>query len=159
MNIPSMPAVSRGAFCAAAVFALSIIAVRFLRAADRPGPAPAVVAKNTGNLSHDLLGVWVCLGAPGNTEEPPAKGGFIKLRTADHLAAIAIDPRTGLVTSTHGGTWRVEGNVYQESIEFGGEHHAQLMNRTFKWNVKLDGNNMTMTPLDNPWNEVWQRVK
>jgi hypothetical protein len=110
-------------------------------------------------LSSSLMGTWVHVGAPGKVGEAPAKGGFMKLRTARHWAAVAVDARSGLVTSTHGGTWRVTGNEYEESVEYGNEYHAQWIGKTYKWKVKLEDDLMIKTAVDNPWNEVWKRVK
>ena len=151
----SLRPVSRGVSCAAALLLSTVTVLCVLRAAEKPA-----TTNPTSTLARELLGQWVQVGEPGKIEQPPAKGGFIKLRTARHWAAIDIDPRTSLSEASHGGTWRVNGNVYQETTDFGAERHAALMNQTFTWKVKIEGDLMTMTPLDgNPWSEVWKRVK
>jgi hypothetical protein len=144
----------RVAGCAALFLALAVAAASALRAADKASSTPA-----SSNFARDLLGTWVHVGEPGKAGEAPATGGFIKLRTAHHWAAIVIDPRTGLVESTHGGTWQVRGDEYQETTEYGGEHHALIMNKTFKWKISLEGDTMTHVGVDNTWHEVWKRVK
>jgi hypothetical protein len=144
----------RVAGCGALVLALVVAAASALRAADQRSSASA-----SSNLGRDLMGTWVHVGEADKVGEAPAKGGFIKLRTAHHWVAIVIDPRTGLVESTHGGTWQVKGNEYQETTEYGGEHHALIMNKTFKWQVTLEGDTMTKVGLDNTWHEAWKRVK
>lgn len=145
---------ARVALCGVALLALSGASFQLLRAAEKPSAAVAASA-----LAHELHGTWVHVGAPGKIGEAPEKGGFIKLRTAQHWAAIAINPRTGLVTSTHGGTWRVTGNEYEETVDYGGEYHAPWMNKTWKWKIELKGDLMIKTGLNNEWHEVWQRVK
>ena len=151
--IPSL-VVLRAVVAGALLLTWSLALAGAVRAADKPAAPPAAVP-----LARELMGTWVHVGAPGKVGEAPAKGGFIKLRTATHWAAISIDPRTGLVTSTHGGTWRVHGAEYQETTEYGGEYQSDLMGRTFKWTVKLEGETMTKVAIDNPWHEVWKRVK
>jgi hypothetical protein len=153
-NPTSSRFVLRATAAGALLLALSTVAAGVIRAAEKPAANSAA-----SPLARELMGTWVHVGAPGKIGEAPAKGGFIKLRTATHWAAIAIDPRTGLVTSTHGGTWRVNGTEYQETTEYGGEYQGPLMGRTFKWTVKLEGDAMTKVALDNPWHEVWKRVK
>jgi hypothetical protein len=136
------------------VLTLSAITMSVLRASEKPIAAAAPLS-----LAQGLMGTWIHHGEPGKLVEPPAKGGFIKLRTAGHWAAIAVNPRSGLVTSTHGGTWRVNGNLYEENVEYGNEYHAQWIGKTYKWTVTLEGDVMTMIPIGNPWHEVWKRVK
>lgn len=144
--------VLRAALCGTTLLVGSLLATRALVAADKP-------AKSADAPGAGLIGTWVHVGAPGKTGEPPAKGGFIKLRTERHWAAINIDARTGLVTSTHGGTWKISGNQYQETTEFGGEYQSFIMGKTFTWKVTLEGDTMTMLGVDNGWHEVWRRLK
>ena len=151
MNLRSIARIAAGG-ALLAVFSLTVASV--LRSAEKSGAEgpPA-------DLARALTGTWVHVGEPGKVGPAPAKGGFIKLRTADRWAAINIDSRSGLVTSTHGGRWSVKGGEYQESVEYGGEYHAFIMNKTHKWKVTVEGDTMTMVGLDNTWHEVWQRVK
>ena len=73
--------------------------------------------------------------------------------------AVNVDGRSSLVTSTHGGTFRINGNTYEETVSYGGDYQANLMGKTYHWTVTLEGDTMTMMGTDNPWHEVWKRVK
>lgn len=144
----------RGLMCCVAFVALSGAMIRVLPAAEKPARAAA-----QSSLAHELQGTWVHVGEPGKVGEPPAKGGFIKLRTAHHWAAINVDPRSGLVTSTHGGTWRINGDHYEETVAYGSEYHAPLINKAWTWKLVLKDDVMTKTGINNEWHEVWKRVK
>lgn len=121
--------------------------------------AAAASTKSAVPATKDLMGVWIYVGEPGKIEEAPATGGFIKHRTERHWVAVNVDGRSSLVTSTHGGTWRVSGNQYEETVAYGGDHHALLMGKTYHWTIKIEGDLMIKTGTDNPWHEVWKRVK
>lgn len=144
----------RAGFLAVAFLVFSAASLHLLRAAEKPAASAPQTA-----LARELEGMWVHVGEPGKVGQAPAKGGFIKLRTARHWAAIAIDPRSGLVTSTHGGTWRIKGNEYEETVDYGGDYHAEIMNKTWKWTLTLEGDTLTKKGINNDWHEVWKRVK
>jgi hypothetical protein len=150
----SFSSLIRAAACGALLLALSPVVPALLHGASKPA-----AGGSTSSLAEQLVGTWIRVGEPGKVVEPPAKGGALKHRTSRHWVAVGVDPRSALVASAHGGTWRVTGNEYEESIEYGGEHHATIIGKTYKWTVKLEGDLMTMTAIGNPWNEVWKRVK
>ena len=148
-----LPLRARAALGATLMLTVVFASIHLLRAAEKAPAASAV------DLTHSLEGTWVHVGEPGKIGAPPRKGGFIKLRTTHHWAAIAIDPATGLVTSTHGGTWRLKGNEYEEAVEYGNEYHAQIINQTWRWKLSVEGDTMTKKGINNEWHEVWKRVK
>ena len=71
---------------------------------------------------------------------------------------MSTEPGSRTVAEAFGGTYRLEGNTYFESIDYGSEDDEEV-GKTFKFTVKVEGDLMTQTGIDNPWHEVWQRVK
>ncbi len=123
------------------------------------GWAAASSGKATVPTAKDLAGLWVHVGEPGKIEAAPEKGGFTKHRTDRHWVAVNVDGRSSLVTSTHGGSWQLKGDEYEETVDYGGGYQAPFMGKTYRWKVKLEGDLMIKTGLNNEWHEVWKRVK
>ena len=48
---------------------------------------------------------------------------------------------------------------YVENIEYATESTSSLVNKTFHFKVHVDGDTLTQKGIDNPYNEVWKRVK
>jgi len=135
-DLTSIPrALSR---CGVLVLPFLATAIHVLAAAEQAQAAAA-----PSPLTRQLMGTWVHVGEPGKVGEAPAKGGFIKLRTERHWAGIVVDPRSGIVTSTHGGTWRVNGGEYEETVDYGGDFQAAIMGKTWRWKLTLEGDTMT----------------
>ena len=131
----------------------------------------AIVARGAGQNSHDqvkavdlgekLTGMWVLIGTPDNTIDPPASGGRLKFITGRHWAVTQADPKSGKVLFHHGGTYAIDGDTYSETVEYANENTADLIKKTFKFRIKLNGDTFTQMPLgpDNPYEEVWKRAK
>ena len=69
------------------------------------------------------------------------------------------DPETGLVEDHHGGTYTLKGNEYAESVTYATESVRSLLNITFHFKIRVDGDTLTQKGTDNNFNEVWKRVK
>ena len=110
-------------------------------------------------LANDMIGTWVHVGRPGQVSEAPAAGGRLKFRTGRHWNLTQADPKTGLVVEQFGGTYTLNGNDYVETQEYGDETWKKDNGKSFKFIVKVEGDTMTQFGVDNPWTEVWKRVK
>jgi beta-lactamase regulating signal transducer with metallopeptidase domain len=113
----------------------------------------------TTQLSKDLIGTWVWAGTPGEVGEPPAAGGRRKVVTENKWSLTQTDAKTGATNYYHGGTWSLKGDDYAETVEYANANTTNLINRTFKFNVKVEGDTLTLIGIGNPWKEVWKRVK
>ena len=123
-----------------------------LRAA---GPAPAALEP----LAQALEGVWVQVGVPGNIRPIPAKGGALKFRINGCWTYTRADPVTGVVKAHFGGTYRVSGNEYAETIAYSNDPDDDELHSTLKFTVRVEGDTMTQTGVNNSYTEVWQRVR
>jgi hypothetical protein len=112
-------------------------------------------------LAKELMGTWILVGTPDKIGEPPASGGRFKFFTGRHWAITQADPDTGKVIYHHGGTYTLDGDTYTETVEYANENTARLIQKTFKFKVKVEGDTYTQTGIgdDNPYNEVWKRAK
>jgi hypothetical protein len=126
-------------------------------AGDRPLKGPAEPAK----LAKDLIGTWVLVGTPDKVADPPKSGGRLKFITGKHWVITQADPKTGKVIFHHGGTYMLDGNTYEETVEYANDNTAGLIKKTFKFKVKVEGDTYTQVAVgdDNPFTEVWKRAK
>jgi hypothetical protein len=125
-----------------------------LRADDKEGKPDA----KSSQLARDLIGAWVLVGTPDNIGEPPATGGRLKFFTGKHWAITQAD-NSGKVIYHHGGTYTLDCEEYAETIEYANESTADLIGKTHKFHVKVEGDKYTQIGIDNPYTEVWKRAK
>jgi hypothetical protein len=115
-------------------------------------------AKPAG-LAKDLLGTWVLVGTPDKVGETPKSGGRLKFLTGKHWVITQANPDTGKVIFHHGGTYTIDGDNYEETVEYANENSAELINKTLKFKIKVEGDTLTQVGLGNPFTEVWKRAK
>ena len=130
---------------------LTILLVGQLSAQDKKAPQ--------SKLEKDLVGTWVMVGTPEKIGEIPTKGGRLKFFTGRYWCITHADPETGKVTFHHGGTYKLDGNEYTEKIEYANESTEQLIKQTFKFMITVEGDTYTQIGVENPYNEVWKRLK
>jgi hypothetical protein len=126
-----------------------------LRADDKP----AAEAKEPTKLAKELIGTWVLVGTPDKVGEAPTSGGRLKFFTGKHWVITEADPVTGKVVFHHGGTYTLDGDNYEETIEYANESTAELIKNTLKFKIKVDGDKYTQIGDGNPYSEVWKRAK
>jgi len=155
------PTKNRGVGMTVAFTALALVfptgLVFPVRAEDQPSKAAAEPTK----LAKNLIGTWVLVGTPDKVGEPPTSGGRLKFFTGKHWTITQADPETGKVIFHHGGTYTLDGDNYAETIEYANESTAELIKKTFKFKIKVEGDTYTQTAIgeDNPFTEVWKRAK
>ena len=126
-----------------------------LRADDRPSAGP----KEPTKLAKDLIGTWILVGTPDNIGEAPKSGGRLKFFTGRRWVVTEAEPETGKVVFHHGGTYTLDGDNYAETIEYATENTADLIKKTFKFKIKVEGDTYTQIGVGNPFSEVWKRAK
>lgn len=110
-------------------------------------------------LKEKLQGVWVLAGTPEKMEEPPKTGGRLKFIGNGVWTLTQVDPQSGKEVYHHGGTYSLSDSEYAEKVEYANENTADLVGKTFKFSIKIDGDLLTQKGIDNSWNEVWKRLK
>ena len=135
------------------VLALSATTRGRLLADDKPA------AEGPSRLAKELIGTWALAGTPDNVEEPPANGGRYKFFTGKHWTVTQADPETGEIIYHHGGTYTLDGDIYEETILYSTRNNAELIKQTFKFKIKVEGDTYTQIGVGNPYNEVWKRAK
>jgi hypothetical protein len=124
--------------------------VWLLSAADNPSAVPT---------AGSLDGVWVRVGEPGHVVPAPKSGGQLKFRMNQHWTFTQADPATGEVMQHFGGTYRLQGNDYTETIDYSTDPDDPELRKTLKFTVTIEGDTMTQIGVGNSYNEVWQRVR
>ncbi|HEX4264282.1 MAG TPA: M56 family metallopeptidase [Verrucomicrobiae bacterium] len=114
---------------------------------------------DTSQPGKDLIGTWVLVGEPGNIGAVPAAGGRVKLITDRSWSVTQTDPESENTIYHHGGTWALQGNEYSETVDYADAVTKNLIKKTFKFTIKIENDQLTLTGIGNPWKEVWKRVK
>ncbi len=73
-----------------------------------------------------------------------------------HWMFSQFDPAPNITLYHHGGTYLLDGNSYAETIDYANETTGGMLGQTFRYDVNVVGDTMTLT---GPFNEVWVRVK
>ena len=105
------------------------------------------------------MGTWAHAGTPGRVNPVPTLGARLKFRTGRHWTLTHADPATGVVTSHFGGTYTLNGDEYVETQDYGDERWSKDNGKSYRFKVTVEGDTMTQFGLDNPYTEVWKRVK
>jgi hypothetical protein len=114
---------------------------------------------NGKQTANGLTGAWILIGKPSRLGLPPAGGGRVKA-FADHTWSVTQnDPGTGETIFHHGGTYELKGSEYTEHVETANENSKELMGKTFRFKLTIEGDTLTQEGVGNPWTEVWKRVK
>ncbi|MEW6160770.1 MAG: hypothetical protein AB1813_25355 [Verrucomicrobiota bacterium] len=110
-------------------------------------------------VAQQMIGTWVHVGSPGQVHDIPEKGRRLKLRTGTHWTITHADAETGLVMSHFGGSYTIKGDEYVETQEYADATWLHDNGKSFRFKVLIEGNTMTQFGIDNPFHEVWKRLK
>lgn len=115
--------------------------------------------------SPNMEGIWQLDGRIGEggavneLEGPEAEALILKIVADGRWCVAYADSATDGVRMHHGGTYTLIGSEYTETIEFACESTRTLVDKTFKFNVEVEGETLTQNGIGNPYNEVWKRAK
>jgi hypothetical protein len=103
----------------------------------------------------------VLIGKPGKTGKAPASGGRYMFFTGSHWCISQADPDNHVVIFNHGGDYWFEGNEYVEALKYANPSTLEGIGLTYRFRVKIEGDELTAIGIgnDNPWREVWKRVR
>jgi hypothetical protein len=124
------------------------------------GERPAKQAAQA-KLAKELIGTWVLVATPDKDTEPPKAGGRLRFFSGKHWCITQADAKTGKVIYHHGGTYTLDGDTYTETVKYATANTEGFINKTFKFKITVEGDTYTQTAVgaDNPFTEVWKRVK
>lgn len=105
----------------------------------------------------DLTGTWAYAGKPGETNAA-VNPYELKFCADGCWCDTGIDPRTGVVVIHHGGTYAMKRGKYVEACQYGNPTSMPLIGQDAKFNIKIEGDTLTLIGIGNPWNEVWKRL-
>ncbi len=108
----------------------------------------------TAGQTNAVNGVWRFVRDVGGLTTSSTRK--IKHIRDKHWMFSQFDPTTNITLYHHGGTYLLDGNTYAETIEYANETTGGMLGQTFRYDVSVVGDTMTLT---GPFNEVWARVK
>jgi hypothetical protein len=155
MNISAMKLVIPRVIVVATLILIAPVVIDCRLQADDEKAKPD---EKPSKIARDLVGTWVLVGTPDNIGEPPATGGRLKFFTDKHWTITEAD-ESGKVVFHHGGTYILDGEEYTETIQYANENTAELVGKTLKFKVKVEGDTYTQIGIDNPYTEAWKRAK
>ena len=82
------------------------------------------------NLHESLLGAWA---QPSTIDDKGEliPGSGIKFFGLKHWTITQSDPKTGEMVHHHGGTYKLDGDTYEETVEFAGPSTKTFIGTTF----------------------------
>jgi hypothetical protein len=122
-------------------------------------PAVAEGQAKSSTLARELIGVWILAGTPDKIVEPVEEVGRLKFFGGRHWAITQADLKTGEVVYHHGGTYKLDGDQYSETVEYATPKPDEFIKKTYRFKIKVEGDTYTQIGLDNEWTEVWKRAK
>lgn len=133
--------------------------VSLLRAAQPPIelPAPPSSPASPETLEARLMGSWLLEQSvtPGT---PSGIGTRRRIFTPGKWEIIQNDPKTGEVIFHHGGTYRLNGDLLEQTVTFAGARTKNYIGRVSKFRITVDGNTYTQIAIGNQFSEVWKRM-
>lgn len=123
------------------------------------------VTRLVAKTEPDLTGAWKLYGRVDENGKvkkvnvAKTKQRSLKFLSNGEWCISFTDSDTGQIIFHHGGTYTVDGNVYTEAIEYAHESSENMIGNKLKFKVEVEGDTLTQTGLNNPYNEVWVREK
>jgi len=124
--------------------------------AKRPESPNGTVA-SSGALAKELIGTWVLVEAEAGNPRSGI-GKRLRIFTDTHWTIKQPDPKTGLVSFHHGGTYVVTGDILTQKAEEATPEAQYLVGPVKHFKISMNGDTYTQVGLDNTTLEVWKRV-
>jgi hypothetical protein len=102
------------------------------------------------------MGIWVLAEAttPGN---PSGIGIRQKIFTPGSWEMVQTDPKTGEIVFRHGGTYRLNGDILEQKVEFASQKTRNYIGQVRKFRIRIEKDTYIQIGVGNPFNEVWKR--
>jgi RNA polymerase sigma factor (sigma-70 family) len=114
----------------------------------------------SSTLARELIGAWILVETPGKIVEPMEKEITLKFFGSRHWASTKANPKMmGEVIYHHGGTYKLDGDQYTETVEYAHPMQDDFVKTTYRFKIKVEGDTYTQIGLDNEYTEVYKRAK
>ncbi|MFD2933802.1 hypothetical protein [Spirosoma flavum] len=108
------------------------------------------------SLSKDIIGVWALV---DKSTSKVSAGNRLKLIVDRHWSLTQADSVSHVTTVHHGGTYTLTDSIYSERVEYANPNTARYIDTIAKFSIQIKGNSMYLKGIDNPWNEIWKRIR
>lgn len=133
-----------------------------LAAAAQPAPPIQIPTPSPGRedqrtLEERLMGTWLLEQSvtPGT---PSGIGTRRRTFTPGHWEIKQTDPKTGEIIFHHGGTYRLSGDLLEQTVTFAGAKTKNYIGRVSKFKITVEGSTYTQIAIGNQFSEVWKRL-
>lgn len=127
---------------------------------------PALAQDKAAAPAEKHLGTWKLLSTKyGDAKDfAPYRDASsrLKLINATHFTWLEVDDKSKQVISSAGGTYKLSGNTYTETIEFAGQGMEAYLGKPQKFTIRVEGDKLHQSgelSTGLKIEEVWERVK
>jgi hypothetical protein len=113
-----------------------------------------------------LVGTWELVLEKWNDAKeftgPSAERKSLKFITPTHFIWVHVDPTTKKISNSMGGTYKLKGDSYVETVEFAFEGMEAYVGKEQKFTAKLEGDKWTHSGVlsgGQKLEEIWRKVK
>ena len=68
------------------------------------------------------------------------------------------DPKTGELVGSHGGTYTLNGDVYEETIVYAAFSTEEMIGNSYKFKLAIEGDRLSQRGIGNNFNEDYTRL-
>lgn len=110
------------------------------------------------DLKNRFIGAWQLESfADGRVSE--ANVGELKFVGDRHWSVSRLDPKTKRLEYHMGGTYKLNGDEYVETIEFANDPASEMIGQEFTYKIKIEGETFTQIGQGNPYSLIFKRAK
>jgi len=114
--------------------------------------------KGSPQLADELKGAWLYVSKKGEEPGGDITGNRIKFLADKHWNITQSDPNTGVTVFHHGGTYKLNGDEYSETITYANPNTGSMIGQNFTFKMEVKGDTLIQTGVGNDFNEVWKRA-
>ena len=110
-------------------------------------------------LRQQLIGAWLMAAKPGQDKADDSRIEVQqKFFGLGHWIYTLSDPKTGELVGTHGGTYTLKGDVYEETIVYAAFSTEEMIGNSYKFKLTVDGDRLSQRGIGNNFNEDYTRL-
>ena len=133
----------------------TILAALIFLAAGLRADDEAAKQEKTSTVSSDLVGTWKLVGAWNVSD--PQMNRRLKFFTGKHWNITQAN-KDGTVLFHHGGTYTIDGDVLSSTVEYANKNTSNMIGKTNKFKINVDGDMYTQVGVGNRFHEIWKRA-